>query len=72
MRREGIGEFIVYEADNILCDVSEMAEKRPAVCCAATLVPSKKSIRLLPCMFLPSLSSLLLLVDGLTKMKRIK
>ena len=43
IRKEKIGDFIVYEADNTLCDVSETAEKRPAVCYAAALIPSKKS-----------------------------
>jgi hypothetical protein len=43
IRKEKIGDFIVYEAENTLCDVSETAEKRPAVCYAAALVPSKKS-----------------------------
>lgn len=42
-RKEKIGDFIVYEADNTLCDVSDTREKRPAVCYAAALVPSKKS-----------------------------
>ena len=42
-RKEKIGDFIVYAADNALCDVSETAENRPAVCYAAALIPSKKS-----------------------------
>jgi len=43
IRKEEIGDFIVYEADNTLCDVSEAAERRPAVCYVAALIPSKKS-----------------------------
>ncbi|WP_227791594.1 PAAR domain-containing protein [Burkholderia sp. BE17] len=42
-RKGKIGDFIVYEADNTLCDVSDATEKRPAVCYAAALIPSKKS-----------------------------
>ncbi|UVE69136.1 hypothetical protein L2Y90_20505 [Burkholderia pyrrocinia] len=42
-RKERIGDFIVYEADNALCDVSDTIEKRPAVCYVAALIPSKKS-----------------------------
>ncbi|MBR8180849.1 hypothetical protein KDW54_00435 [Burkholderia ambifaria] len=41
-KKEKIGDFIVYEADNTLCDVSENAERRPAVCYVAALIPSKK------------------------------
>lgn len=43
IRKEEIGDFIAYEADNTLCDISETAERRPAVCYAAALVPSKTS-----------------------------
>ncbi|WP_217590200.1 hypothetical protein [Burkholderia sp. GbtcB21] len=42
-RKKKIGDFIVYEADNTLCGVSETTEKRPAVCYVAALIPSKKS-----------------------------
>jgi hypothetical protein len=42
LREEKIGDFIAYEADNTLCDISETAEKRPAVCYVAALVTSKK------------------------------
>lgn len=42
-RKEKIGDFIVYEAENTLCDISDTAEKRPAVCYEATLTSSKKS-----------------------------
>ncbi|WP_155646748.1 hypothetical protein [Burkholderia territorii] len=41
LKREEIGDFIVYEIDNTLCDASATAEKRPAVCYVAALVPSK-------------------------------
>ncbi|MBN3830974.1 hypothetical protein [Burkholderia sp. Ac-20344] len=41
-REEKIGDFIVYEADNTLCDISETSEKRPAVCYVAALAISKK------------------------------
>ncbi|MDN7701950.1 MULTISPECIES: hypothetical protein [Burkholderia] len=42
-RKEEIGDFIVYEADNTLCDISDTAEKRPAICYEAALISSKKS-----------------------------
>ncbi|WP_174997650.1 hypothetical protein [Burkholderia lata] len=43
VREEKIGDFIVYEADNTLCDISETSEKRPAVCYVAALAISKKT-----------------------------
>lgn len=43
VREERIGDFIAYEADNTLCDISETAEKRPAVCYVAALAISKKT-----------------------------
>ncbi|MCU9956986.1 hypothetical protein OEJ37_26860 [Burkholderia sp. BKH01] len=42
-RMEKIGDFIAYEADNTLCDISDTAERRPSVCYVAALIPSKKS-----------------------------
>ncbi|WP_124580438.1 hypothetical protein [Burkholderia contaminans] len=42
-REEKIGDFIVYEADNTLCDISETAEKRPAICYVAALAISRNT-----------------------------
>ncbi|WP_155623358.1 hypothetical protein [Burkholderia diffusa] len=42
VKKERVGDFIVYETDNTLCDVSDSVEKRPAVCYVAALVPSMK------------------------------
>ncbi|MCA8093812.1 hypothetical protein LGM65_23475 [Burkholderia anthina] len=41
--KKKIGDFIVHEAENTLCDISDTAEKRPAVCYEAALNSSKKS-----------------------------
>ncbi|UXU91934.1 hypothetical protein [Burkholderia sp. S-53] len=53
-RKEKIGDFIVYEADNTLCDISEAEEKRPAVCYVAALISSKE-INMPPAIFVSAI-----------------